>query len=95
MLAQRHLDDLLQVSACCICRHVAQTSSIVIAATDAVAAFNAKHRYRKRGLAAMPSKFGISFTTLFLNQAGALVHIYTGECSAARLPRVWLCGLLV
>ena len=38
----------------------------------------AAHRWRKRGLAAVPTKFGISFTTKFLNQAGALVHIYTG-----------------
>lgn len=35
------------------------------------------HRYKKKGLAVVPVKFGISFTTLFLNQAGALVHIYT------------------
>ncbi len=30
----------------------------------------------KRGIALSPVKFGISFTTSFLNQAGALVHIY-------------------
>ena len=36
--------------------------------------FNAGSRWRKRGLAAIPTKFGISFTTKFLNQAGALVH---------------------
>eukprot|EP00873_Tetraselmis_striata_P035166 jgi/Tetstr1/455430/TSEL_042261.t1 len=48
---------------------------------EAVAAFNAAHRYRKRGLAATPTKFGISFTALMLNQAGALVHLYTdGTC---------------
>ena len=33
-------------------------------------------RYIK-GLALTPVKFGISFTAMFLNQAGALVHIYT------------------
>jgi xanthine dehydrogenase/oxidase len=44
---------------------------------QAVADFNAAHRWRKRGLAAMPTKFGISFTALFLNQAGALVNVYT------------------
>ncbi|RDW62873.1 putative xanthine dehydrogenase [Coleophoma crateriformis] len=41
-----------------------------------VARFNATHRWKKRGLALIPTKFGISFTALFLNQAGALVHIY-------------------
>lgn len=34
-----------------------------------VAAFNKKSRFRKRGLAMTPTKFGISFTTKFLNQA--------------------------
>ncbi len=40
-------------------------------------AFNAANPYTKRGLALTPVKFGISFTTSFLNQAGALIHIYT------------------
>lgn len=38
--------------------------------------FNAKHEFYKKGLAFTPVKFGISFTTTFLNQAGALVNIY-------------------
>lgn len=38
--------------------------------------FNATHKWRKRGLALIPTKFGISFTALWFNQAGALVHIY-------------------
>ncbi|KAJ9619157.1 hypothetical protein H2203_008485 [Taxawa tesnikishii (nom. ined.)] len=41
-----------------------------------VAAFNSKSKWKKRGMAIVPTKFGISFTALFLNQAGALVHIY-------------------
>lgn len=44
-----------------------------------VAAFNAANRFRKRGLSLLPTKFGISFTTKFMNQAGALIHCYTGE----------------
>ncbi|OQA01762.1 MAG: putative xanthine dehydrogenase subunit D [Bacteroidetes bacterium ADurb.Bin408] len=43
---------------------------------EVVNKFNAAHKYAKRGLALTPVKFGISFTTSFLNQAGALVHIY-------------------
>jgi xanthine dehydrogenase large subunit len=43
----------------------------------AVARFNADSRWLKRGLALTPVKFGISFTATHLNQAGALVHIYT------------------
>ena len=42
----------------------------------AVDEFNTRHKWKKRGLAIIPTKFGISFTALFLNQAGALVHIY-------------------
>lgn len=38
--------------------------------------FNAKNEFVKRGMAMIPVKFGISFTTSFLNQAGALVNIY-------------------
>lgn len=43
---------------------------------EEIAAFNAKSKWKKRGLSIIPTKFGISFTALFLNQAGALVHIY-------------------
>ena len=42
----------------------------------AVEAFNSKSKWRKRGIALIPTKFGISFTALWFNQAGALVHIY-------------------
>eukprot|EP00903_Cladosiphon_okamuranus_P009641 g9174.t1 len=38
--------------------------------------FNAANRYRKRGLSVIPTKFGICFTAGFLNQGGALVHVY-------------------
>lgn len=38
--------------------------------------FNKNNEFYKKGLALTPVKFGISFTTSFLNQAGALVNIY-------------------
>ena len=44
---------------------------------QAIKAFNAKSRILKKGLALTPVKFGISFTLIHLNQAGALVHLYT------------------
>ncbi len=40
-------------------------------------AHNAKGGATRKGLAIMPVCFGISFTKLFLNQASALVHVYT------------------
>ena len=43
----------------------------------AIQAFNASSPVLKKGLALTPVKFGISFTASFLNQAGALIHIYT------------------
>ncbi len=52
-----------------------------------------QNRWRKRGLAVTPTKFGIAFTKLTYNQGGALVHVYTdgtvgmlvvdGRCSCA------------
>ena len=42
-----------------------------------IAAFNAASPVLKKGLAFTPVKFGISFNVAHLNQAGALVHVYT------------------
>jgi xanthine dehydrogenase large subunit len=39
--------------------------------------YNRSHPLKKRGVAMMPVCFGISFTSAFLNQAAALVHVYT------------------
>lgn len=43
---------------------------------EEVKQFNKANEFYKKGLALTPVKFGISFTTSFLNQAGALVLIY-------------------
>ena len=42
-----------------------------------IEAFNSRNNMIRRGIALTPVKFGISFNTTFLNQAGALVHVYT------------------
>lgn len=39
--------------------------------------FNQQNPVLKRGIALTPVKFGISFTATHLNQAGALLHVYT------------------
>ncbi len=39
--------------------------------------FNEKNKILKKGVAVLPLCFGISFTSSFLNQASALVHIYS------------------
>ncbi len=38
--------------------------------------FNKNNDFLKRGIALTPVKFGISFNASFLNQAGALLHVY-------------------
>jgi len=43
---------------------------------SALAVWNAASPVLKRGIALTPVKFGISFTLTWLNQAGALVHVY-------------------
>jgi len=54
-----------------------ETSSDYQARRQAIRDFNASNPVLKKGLALTPVKFGISFTATFLNQAGALVHVYT------------------
>ena len=44
---------------------------------EEIKAFNAKNKLVKRGMAVTPTKFGIAFTAKFMNQGGALVHLYT------------------
>lgn len=44
---------------------------------NAIDEFNATNGTLKKGIALMPVKFGISFNAPMLNQAGALVHVYT------------------
>ncbi len=53
-----------------------ERSSDYRARRKAIAAFNADSPIIKRGIALTPVKFGISFTNTFLNQGGALVHVY-------------------
>lgn len=42
-----------------------------------IARFNAENEWKKKGYALMPICFGISFTKTLMNQARALVHVYT------------------
>jgi xanthine dehydrogenase large subunit len=44
---------------------------------QAMTEFNSASSFLKKGLALTPVMFGISFTVQYLNQAGALLHIYT------------------
>ncbi|MEL6235106.1 MAG: xanthine dehydrogenase molybdopterin binding subunit [Pseudomonadota bacterium] len=55
---------------------LAETSDYVARRAE-IRAANAESPVIKRGIALTPVKFGISFTLTHLNQAGALVHVYT------------------
>lgn len=54
-----------------------EASSDYHARRESIRQYNAHSPILKKGLALTPVKFGISFTASFLNQAGALIHIYT------------------
>ena len=54
---------------------LAETSDYA-ARRAAIADFNTTSPVLKKGIALTPVRFGISFTTTHLNQAGALVHLY-------------------
>jgi xanthine dehydrogenase large subunit len=54
-----------------------EVSSNYRARRQQIEEFNESSPYLKKGLSLTPVKFGISFTTTHLNQAGALLHVYT------------------
>jgi xanthine dehydrogenase large subunit len=54
-----------------------EVSSDYRARRERIAAFNAASPFIKRGIALTPVMFGISFTLIPLNQATALVHVYS------------------
>ncbi|SFG12653.1 xanthine dehydrogenase molybdopterin binding subunit [Neptunomonas qingdaonensis] len=54
-----------------------EQSSCYAERRTAIKQFNQSSYILKKGIALTPVKFGISFTATFLNQAGALIHIYT------------------
>jgi xanthine dehydrogenase large subunit len=54
-----------------------EASSDYRARRKAISDFNATSPILKKGIALTPVMFGISFTLIHLNQAGALVHVYS------------------
>uniref|UniRef100_A0A0D9VSA3 FAD-binding PCMH-type domain-containing protein n=1 Tax=Leersia perrieri TaxID=77586 RepID=A0A0D9VSA3_9ORYZ len=72
-----HYGQLLQNSTIRSVWDELKVSCNFIEARKAVIGFNNNNRWRKRGIAMVPTKFGISFNSKFMNQAGALVQVYT------------------
>ena len=59
------------------CWSRAETLYDVDAARKEITSFNAGNKLFKKGIAFMPVCFGISFTKTLMNQARALVHVYS------------------
>ncbi|RYF90619.1 MAG: xanthine dehydrogenase [Chitinophagaceae bacterium] len=60
-----------------LCWHQATQQYHLNELRNEVAAFNAANNLNKKGISLMPVCFGISFTKTPMNQARALVHVYT------------------
>ncbi|KAL5009353.1 hypothetical protein ScPMuIL_014934 [Solemya velum] len=71
-----HYNQLLTKCHISRCWEECKSRSDFSARRKQVDMFNSENRWMKRGLAMVPVKFGIAFTTKFLNQTSALVHIY-------------------
>lgn len=71
-----HYNQILQHCTLDRCWQECQTMSQLAERRSKIKCFNSANRYKKRGISVIPTKFGIAFTALFLNQAGALVHVY-------------------
>jgi xanthine dehydrogenase molybdopterin-binding subunit B len=54
-----------------------EKSSGYQARREGIIRFNRENRLFRKGIALTPVKFGISFSAQHLNQAGALLHVYT------------------
>ena len=44
---------------------------------EAIKNFNSQNKFLKKGIALTPLKYGVGYPLQFMNQAGALIHIYT------------------
>jgi xanthine dehydrogenase large subunit len=60
-----------------LCWQMAEEQYDLTSMQKEIAAFNETNKWYKKGMACMPICFGISFTKTFMNQARALVHVYT------------------
>ena len=64
---------------------------------EQVQQYNSTNKYSKKGLALMPVCFGISFTNTMMNNARALVHVYSdgsvGAVSYTHLTLPTICSV--
>jgi hypothetical protein len=87
-LADAHLSDACEVlSFAYVESLLSEHASAISTRTHCYAwCCRLQNRWRKRGLAVTPTKFGIAFTKLTYNQGGALVHVYTDGTVSSLVP---------
>lgn len=54
------------------CAAISKYSEIV----QQVKAFNSQNKYKKQGVSIIPAKYGLAFEIPYMNQGGALLHVY-------------------
>ncbi|KAF5273883.1 hypothetical protein FQA39_LY00998 [Lamprigera yunnana] len=59
------------------CWSQCKESSQILQRRENVELYNSKNRWKKRGIAMVPLKYAVGYGALHLNQASALIHIYT------------------
>lgn len=72
-----HYGQIAEDSQAWNCWHKLEQKHPIDTVLAEVEAFNAAHPWKKKGVAWMPICFGISFTNTMMNQARALVHVYS------------------
>uniref|UniRef100_A0A452RIH5 Xanthine dehydrogenase n=1 Tax=Ursus americanus TaxID=9643 RepID=A0A452RIH5_URSAM len=72
-----HFNQKLEAFTLSRCWDECLASSQYHARRSEIDKFNEENCWKKRGLCIIPTKFGISFGIPFLNQSGALIHVYT------------------
>ncbi|XP_068222819.1 xanthine dehydrogenase/oxidase [Palaemon carinicauda] len=72
-----HFNQLLENCTIRSCWDEVKQQANYCSRKSSIDSFNRQNKYRKKGISIIPVKFGIAFTALFLNQAGALVHVYS------------------
>eukprot|EP00794_Sanderia_malayensis_P018330 gene18330-biopygen12273 len=59
------------------CWNECQKQSSFYQVKKEVKKFNSENKWKKRGVSIVPTSYGIAYTEAFLNQAGALINVYT------------------
>ena len=71
-----HFNQVLSGCSLQRCWEECKTQANYLTSREEIEHFNANNRWKKRGISLIPVKYGIAFELPFMNQSGALIHIY-------------------